>query len=183
MPPAPSVLRWLIAGIAAICNVRLGTYLLFRIIGKPEEGRCQQLRKEWGGNVGPKFLVFFEFQALLDVFFSLPFLLAALNPKPILPSLEYVGIALWLAVLVGEVVAGAQFAAFKRDPTHHGQVCQRDLWSYSRHPNNLFEWLVCGAVRSGFALRMASNRLSVANALLPLSCNGHTHHGSASSSE
>jgi len=134
--------RWLIAGMAAVWGGRLGTYLLFRILGKPEEGRYQQLRKEWGGNIALKFLVFFEFQALLDLLLSLPFLLAALNPKPALEIWEYVGLALWLIALVGEAVADAQLAAFKRGVSSHGQVCQRGLWNYSRHPNYFFEWLV-----------------------------------------
>ena len=88
------------------------------------------------------FLVFFEFQALLDVFLSLPFLLAALNPTPKLSPWEYSGFALWLVALLGEAIADAQLTAFKRDPASHGQVCQRGLWGYSRHPNYFFEWLI-----------------------------------------
>ncbi len=134
--------KWLGTGMAAVWGVRLGTHLLMRIWGQPEEGRYQQLRKEWGGNVALKFLAFFEFQALLDVFLSLPFLLAVLNPDPMLHPLEYVAAALWAISIIGEAVADAQLAAFKRDPASHGQVCQRGLWNYSRHPNYFFEWFV-----------------------------------------
>ena len=134
--------RWLFAAMAAIWGLRLGTYLLIRVVGKPEEGRYQQLRKEWGSNIGLKFLVFFEFQALLDLFLSLPFLVAALNPRPALDPLEYAGALLWLVALTGEAVADSQLAAFKRDPLSRGQVCQRGLWYYSRHPNYFFEWLI-----------------------------------------
>jgi steroid 5-alpha reductase family enzyme len=134
--------RWLVAAMAAIWGLRLGTYLLLRIIGQPEEGRYQQLRREWGRNIALKFLIFFEFQAVLDVFLSLPFLLAVLNPEPALHLLEYAGALLWLVALIGETIADAQLAAFKRDPASHGQVCQRGLWNYSRHPNYFFEWLI-----------------------------------------
>lgn len=134
--------RWLLAGMAAIWGVRLGTYLLLRIVGKPEEGRYQELRRQWQHHLALRFLAFFEFQALLDLLLSLPFLLAALNPRTTLSLLEYAGFALWLVALAGEAVADGQLAAFKRDSSSHGQVCQRGLWNYSRHPNYFFEWLI-----------------------------------------
>ena len=41
--------------------LRLGGYLFFtRILGKPEEGRYQQLRKEWQTNINLKFFFFFD---------------------------------------------------------------------------------------------------------------------------
>ena len=97
-------------------------------------------RREWPcyGEFASEFLI----AALFGLFLSLPFLLAALNPAPTLSAFEYAGIALWLIALAGEAVADAQLAAFKRDPTSHGQVCQRGLWNYSRHPNYFFEWLI-----------------------------------------
>ena len=134
--------KWLAAGMAVLWGVRLGVHLLVRIVGQPEEGRYQELRRQWKTQLPLKFLIFFEFQGLLDLFLSLPFLLAALNPAPTLSAFEYAGFALWLIALAGEAVADAQLAAFKRDPTSHGQVCQRGLWNYSRHPNYFFEWLI-----------------------------------------
>jgi len=134
--------RWLGAAMAVLWGGRLAVYLARRIAGQPEEGRYQQLRKEWGGNLKAKFLAFFEFQALLDVFLSLPFLVAALNTNSKLLSLECAAVALWIVAFAGESVADAQLAAFKRDPLTRGKVCQRGLWNYSRHPNFFFEWLI-----------------------------------------
>jgi len=134
--------RWLGAGMALLWGARLSIYLARRIAGQPEEGRYQQLRKEWGGNLKAKFLAFFEFQALLDVFLSLPFLVAALNTNSKLRPLEYAAVALWVVAFTGEATADAQLAAFKRDPASRGQVCERGLWNYSRHPNFFFEWLI-----------------------------------------
>ncbi len=134
--------RWLLAGTAVLWGTRLGMHLLLRILGQPEEGRYQELRRQWKDRLALKFLAFFELQAVLDIVLSLPFLLAALNTKPALSAMEYAGLALWLVAFVGETVADAQLAAFKRDSTSHGQVCQRGLWNYSRHPNYFFEWLI-----------------------------------------
>jgi len=134
--------KWLLAGMVVVWGTRLGLHLLLRILGHPEEGRYQELRRQWKTHLALKFFIFFQFQALLDVFLSLPFLLAALNPKPELSAPEHAGFALWTVAVLGEAVADAQLAAFKRDPSKHGQVCQRGLWNYSRHPNYFFEWLI-----------------------------------------
>ncbi len=73
----------LIAAMAALWGLRLGIFLLFtRVIGHREEGRYVQLRREWGGNLPLKFLLFFQFQALLCVLLSVTFLVAAFNPRP-----------------------------------------------------------------------------------------------------
>jgi len=136
--------RVLIASMFAAHGLRLGWHLAKRIIGEPEEGRYTQLRKEWGasGNLNLKFLGFFEFQAVLNAFLTLPLLLACFNRAPQLHPLEIAGAALFVAGLLGETVADAQLAAFKRDPANKGAVCDVGLWRYSRHPNYFFEWLI-----------------------------------------
>jgi steroid 5-alpha reductase family enzyme len=127
----------------AVWACRLGLYLFFtRIWRQPEEGRYQQLRREWKSNINLKFLLFFEFQALLDVVLSVPFLAAALNPKPELSWLEFAGFAIWAGAMSGEAIADAQLNRFKKDPANKGRTCQVGLWNYSRHPNYFFEWLI-----------------------------------------
>jgi steroid 5-alpha reductase family enzyme len=135
--------RWILAGMVAFWGLRLAAHLVQRISREPEDGRYQQLRREWRGNyVNLRFLFFFEAQALLDIILSLPMVIAALNPAPQITLLEYLGIALWLVAVIGESVADGQLAAFKRNPENRGKVCRNGLWSYSRHPNYFFEWLV-----------------------------------------
>jgi steroid 5-alpha reductase family enzyme len=141
--PGWMVRKWLMAAMVAFWGIRLATHLIRRITSEPEDGRYQQLRREWQGkNASLRFLFFFEFQALLDVVLSLPMLLAALNPAPKLSALEYAGVGLWLVAVIGETVADAQLAAFKRDRANRGRVCQQGLWRYSRHPNYFFEWFI-----------------------------------------
>jgi steroid 5-alpha reductase family enzyme len=134
---------YLVAGMAALWGLRLGLYLLFtRVIGHPEEGRYVQLRREWGGNMALKFLLFFEAQALLCVLLSVAFLLPALNPSPELGLFEYAGASLWLVAWTGEWLSDWQLHRFKQEPAHRGLTCRAGLWRYSRHPNYFFEWLV-----------------------------------------
>lgn len=135
-----NVMALVMAGIWAL---RLGLYLFFtRIWKQPEEGRYQQLRKDWGRNLNLKFLLFFQFQALLDVVLSIPFLVAATNPTPQISWLEYAGFFLWLGAMSGEAIADAQLNRFKKDAANKGKTCKTGLWNYSRHPNYFFEWLV-----------------------------------------
>lgn len=135
--------RALIAAMVGIWGVRLAVYLLStRVIGQAEEGRYVQLRKEWRTNIGARFLAFFEFQALLCVVLSFPFLVAALNPAPRLTALEWAGFLLWLIAIAGESLADAQLNGFKSNSANRGRTCRTGLWRYSRHPNYFFEWLI-----------------------------------------
>ena len=136
--------RLVIAAMFAAHGLRLGWHLSKRIIGEPEEGRYQQLRKDWagGGNLNLKFLGFFEFQAVLNAFLTLPLLIVSFNRAPQFHPLELAGTALFIVGILGESSADAQLAAFKRNPANKGGVCDVGLWRYSRHPNYFFEWLI-----------------------------------------
>jgi steroid 5-alpha reductase family enzyme len=50
-------------------------------------------------------------------------------------ALAYAGTALAAAGLAIEALADFQLAAFRSDPAHAGQVMDRGLWAWSRHPN------------------------------------------------
>ncbi|GAC1619679.1 MAG: DUF1295 domain-containing protein [Candidatus Acidiferrum sp.] len=135
--------KWAIAAMSGIWGLRLATYLLFsRVIGQPEEGRYVQLRREWKRNIPMRFLFFYEFQALLDVVLSLPFLLACLDTRIPMGIGEKIGMGIWLVGICGEALADAQLAAFKRNPANRGTTCHAGLWNYSRHPNYFFEWTI-----------------------------------------
>jgi steroid 5-alpha reductase family enzyme len=129
--------------MVVLWGLRLGFYLLItRVSGQPEEGRYAELRRKWGSNIGLKFLAFFEVQALLCGVLSLPFLLALHDPLKGIEELENLGAALWVVAFLGEMIADAQLAWFKRNPKNRGKVCKVGLWRYSRHPNYFFEWLI-----------------------------------------
>ena len=135
--------RVLIGGMSGLWGMRLAAYLLkTRVIGHEEEGRYQEIRRNWKTNIGFKFLLFFEGQALLCVVLSVPFLLAAMNPTEGFQWFEYLGVAIWAISILGESLADGQLAAFKRKPDSKGHTCREGLWRYSRHPNYFFEWFI-----------------------------------------
>lgn len=133
----------MIGTMSAVWGLRLAIYLLkTRIIGHPEEGRYQALRRQWKTNIPFKFLLFFQFQALLCVVLAVPFLMASRNPDPSVSLLEGVAAALWTLAMAGEAAADAQLNKFRSDPSNKGRTCRAGLWRYSRHPNYFFEWLI-----------------------------------------
>ncbi len=140
--PGNAIRKWLMAAIGIAWSLRLGTYILLRVLRHhpKEDVRYETLRKKWPGPA--MFLVFFELQAVIAVVFSLPFLLSAYNPAPRLAAVEIAGLVLAALALAGEALSDRQMAAFKADPANHGAVCQVGLWRYSRHPNYFFESLV-----------------------------------------
>jgi steroid 5-alpha reductase family enzyme len=123
--------------MVVLWGVRLAFYLLFtRVTGGPEEGRYAELRRQWGS------LLLFEFQALLCGVLSLPFLVAMHDPAKGWAELEEWGLGIWVVAFLGETIADAQLARFRRDPKNKGQVLRTGLWRYSRHPNYFFEFLI-----------------------------------------
>ena len=144
MAPGFETRKLLICGMVIIAGVRLGTHLAIRIIKhlNEEEGRYKQLRKEWGPNPDRKFFFFFQFQAISNVLLAVPFFIITLNTNSELSPIEYAGTGLWLISVLGEAIADAQLAAFKKNPDNKGKVCDTGLWGYSRHPNYFFEWLM-----------------------------------------
>jgi steroid 5-alpha reductase family enzyme len=144
LAPGFEARKLLICGMVIIAGTRLGTHLALRITRHldVEEGRYQQLRKEWAPSAERKFFFFFQFQAISNVLLAMPFFVITFNTKTELSPYEYAGTALWLISVLGEAIADAQLSAFKKDPKNKGNVCDAGLWGYSRHPNYFFEWLM-----------------------------------------
>ncbi|HVW16071.1 MAG TPA: DUF1295 domain-containing protein [Mucilaginibacter sp.] len=142
LAPGFEARKILICGMVIIAGSRLGTHILTRTLSHihEEEGRYQQLRKEWGPNPDRVFFWFFQAQALSNVILALPFFLICVNTSATLSPLEYAGVALWLISVSGEAIADGQLRSFKKDPANKGKVCRNGLWNYSRHPNYFFQW-------------------------------------------
>jgi steroid 5-alpha reductase family enzyme len=130
------------ATVGALWSLRLGLYIFLRVTRKHpvEDARYRTLREKWPGRW--RFLLFFELQALVAVLFSLPFLLASLNPHPGLQAVEIAGLLLALFATGGESLADWQAQRFKRNPRNKSAIVNIGLWRYSRHPNYFFESLV-----------------------------------------
>ena len=131
-------------------SLRLGTHLSLRLKRHypQEDARYAEIKRGWvasGASVHARFFLFFQFQALSQIFLSIPFLLLAGDPAPFPRATEVAGGCLAAMGILGEAAADLQLKRFTRDPASRSRVCQVGWWRYSRHPNYFFEWIVwCG---------------------------------------
>ena len=131
---------WLVAALVAAWALRLGGYIWARSRSGPEDARYNHFRREWGAAFQRRMFGFLMIQAAAAALLLLPMVLAARSPRP-LGWPDALAVAVLLLAVLGEGLADQQLAAFRAAPGSHGQVCQRGLWAWSRHPNYFFEWL------------------------------------------
>ena len=132
----------LVLGLVAAWAIRLSAYITWRNHGKPEDARYQAMRRKHEPNFALKSLaIVFSLQGLIAWIISLPLLAAVTGSTP-LYLLDLLALALVVFGLMFEAIADAQLAAFKADPANRGQVMDRGLWRYTRHPNYFGECCV-----------------------------------------
>ena len=133
---ADSGRSWLMLAMVTAWGLRLSVHLSVRKWGEPEDFRYRSLRRRLEPFWLWSLAVVFMLQAALAVIVALPVqaVLADTDPQP-LRWLDWVGAAMWAAGLACEAVADEQLRRFKADPANAGEVLDRGLWRYSRHPN------------------------------------------------
>jgi steroid 5-alpha reductase family enzyme len=139
-PRAPrlSLVLWLLV----IWAMRLSIYITVRNIGKGEDHRYQAIRarNEPGFTWKSLYLVFW-LQALLAWVISLP-IMGAFSSNAPLGLLDALGVALWIVGFVFEAGGDWQLARFRKNPLNAGQVMNRGLWRFTRHPNYFGEFCI-----------------------------------------
>jgi steroid 5-alpha reductase family enzyme len=142
--PGGAARRWLLLGLTAVWGLRLGGYLLVRKRGDPTEDRryaAMRERRSEGAFALYSLVVVFGLQALLVLIVSLPLQVAA-ERATALSWVVWIGVALWALGLFFEAVGDEQMRRFKARPDSRGQVMDRGLWRYTRHPNYFGDFCV-----------------------------------------
>jgi steroid 5-alpha reductase family enzyme len=117
-------------------GLRLAYHIGKRNLGKPEDFRYQNFRREWGkGFFIRAYIQLYLFQGLLMGIVSLPFLEAMKQDQVYNPWVFGFGIAVFLVGYGFEVIGDAQLKAHINDPSKKGTLIQTGLWKYTRHPN------------------------------------------------
>lgn len=128
--------RALVIVLVAAWALRLAAYLGRRNRIHGEDYRYRAMRARHGERFGWISLwTVFLLQGALVVFIGLPLLVATGRPGPSLGLLDLLGAGLWTVGFLFEALGDRQLARFKAEPAHHGAVCDRGLWRYTRHPN------------------------------------------------
>ena len=128
----------LLLTLVSIWGLRLTIYLGIRNIGKGEDYRYQQFRKEYGAKRYWWFSYFqvFLLQGALILIVSLPLLGVHLSTSSgDLIWLDYVAILVWIIGFGFEAGGDYQLFKFKKNPNNRGKVLNSGFWKYTRHPN------------------------------------------------
>jgi steroid 5-alpha reductase family enzyme len=126
-----------------IWGVRLSYHLGRRNLKKPEDFRYVDMRKKWGSKIKRNaYLKVFITQGFFSFLMSLALVGALLiNRVPHPLWILFAGL-IYLTGLVFESLADSTLAAFKKDPENKGKICDKSVWSLSRHPNYFGEILL-----------------------------------------
>ena len=141
----------LLLTMVSIWGLRLSVYLAWRNIGKGEDFRYQQFRKDFGEHRywWVSFFQTFLLQGTLMWLISAPLLGAQFfSGENELNVFDFAGVAIWLIGFVLEAGGDMQLARFKANPENKGKVLNTGFWRYTRHPNYFGD----AAVWLGFTL-------------------------------
>jgi steroid 5-alpha reductase family enzyme len=132
------------AVLVTLWGLRLSLHLSWRNWGQGEDPRYGQWRKASGERFWIVSLYkVFLLQAIFLWLIALSLQVGQMSPTPPrLTAFDYGGIALWTVGFLFESAADWQLLRFKANPANKGQVMDRGLWAYSRHPNYFGEVLV-----------------------------------------
>jgi len=119
-----------------IWALRIGTYLLMRVIENKKDRRFDGVRENF-----KKFGMFWLGQAIAAWVLMIP-LSFSVGHIATIKTLPLVGILIWIIGLSIESLSDYQKSKFKSDPTNKGKWIDSGLWHYSRHPNYFGEILV-----------------------------------------
>jgi len=132
---APTTRQSAIAWMIGSWGARLGVYLLWDDVfaRAPDDGR-----ESWWQ---------FQRRAVTALFFSLPALVAAVDPEPTLSALELTAAGIWLVGFAGEATADRQFVRWRRaraaappDSSDAGDgTCRAGVWRYVPRAHDVFE--------------------------------------------
>jgi steroid 5-alpha reductase family enzyme len=121
----------IVAGMVLVWSIRLASFLFLRISRAGKDSRFDDIK-----NRPPRFLLAWTLQGLW-VLLTAACALAVItggNREP-LGVIGYIGIAVWTAGILIEIVADRQKSAFRADPANKGKFINTGLWAWSRHPN------------------------------------------------
>jgi steroid 5-alpha reductase family enzyme len=145
---APLARRGLVAALVLVWAFRLGFYIVRRTRAiTHEDARYARFRADWGAAFEQRMFWLLMIQAIVAWVLVIAVMIAAHDPAPMTGvswGWTLAGLTVFAGSLWGEAVADAQMHAFRANPANRGQVCDRGLWGWSRHPNYFFEasiWL------------------------------------------
>lgn len=124
-----------LSALVIIWGVRLSTHIALRMQETQEDFRYAQWRKEWGKSFYWRtYVQVFLLQGIILLIVAAPVFIAFANGKELHSEVSIIGIVIWLIGFLVQSIADAQLAKFKKQK-RPGEIMDKGLWKYSRHPN------------------------------------------------
>ncbi len=131
-----TAIGWILVSMVALWGLRLAYHIGKRNLGKPEDFRYANFRREWGKSFYVRaYIQLFLFQGLLMGIVSLSFLEGLKQQQIANVAVFVLGITLFVIGYAFEAIGDAQLKAHVSDPSKKGTLIQTGLWRYTRHPN------------------------------------------------
>lgn len=137
-PPSP--LASLLMVMTVVWGARLAIHLFIRWRREGEDARYARLLaadRKRGTFARAALVKVFLAQTILLMLVSSPAHYGILEAGSVQPvsGLALAGLAVWLIGIAFEWIGDWQLARFRADPANAGQVMDRGLWAWTRHPN------------------------------------------------
>lgn len=149
--PGFSTLKLITLFLVTLWGMRLATHIFFRNLGKPEDYRYQEFRRNYGEKRYWWFSYFqvFLLQGVLLWLISAPLMaISFYSAESVIWPVAAFGLLVWLTGFIFEAGGDWQLQKFKSIPENKGKLLTSGFWKYTRHPNYFGD----AAVWWGFAL-------------------------------
>jgi steroid 5-alpha reductase family enzyme len=135
---------FIITFIVTIWGLRLSYHIFKRNMGKGEDFRYAEWRKNWDNFYLTSFLRVFMLQGVLLFIISTPIIKIISSPYQGLKIIDFIGLLLWGIGFAFETAADKQLQEFKSlsESEKDGHVLKSGVWKYTRHPNYFGDALV-----------------------------------------
>lgn len=156
---APSLIALVLTILAGLWSFRLSLRILLRNLKKSEDVRYKKWRDEWGKWFYLRsYLQVYLLQGALMIVVGYSFIhVSVFGGETTFGWWQLMGLVVWIIGYLFEVVGDWQLDRFLAQPENRGQIMQRGLWRYSRHPNYFGEvtmwwgiWLMVAPLPLGY---------------------------------
>lgn len=131
-----SLRQTMILVLVSLWGVRLFLHLLIRSIGREEDFRYANFRKQWGKNATViAFFRVFMMQGAIMLLLAYPIILVHTAEGSNFDRMATIGVVVWGIGFIFQSVGDFQLERFKKRKKHKEEVLKSGLWRYSRHPN------------------------------------------------
>lgn len=125
-----------VVALVSIWGVRLSLFIGYRSIGKGEDFRYANFRKNWGEKARSRaFFRVFMLQGIILLVLAYPILRVHASKEVGIDLFMFIGAMIWLIGFLFQAFGDYQLERFKRTKTHKDQILKTGLWRYTRHPN------------------------------------------------